>query len=154
MRSSFSEAMKNASVSTKYKPETTTQTAVVLEYNNRILDKDDTTLTVVADNVSGEARHEFFQSYLKIEKSKTDPEQEKWYNHKISHPEYILNVLKIWLQREDKRATLKELFNALVKANFDFIVKKVLDLPENEIKNDKIKEMIEIMLEESNQINV
>lgn len=133
-------------MSTKYKQETTKPTAVVFEYNNRILYKDDATLTVVADNVSGEARHEFFQSYLKIEKSKTDPEEEKWLSDKITFSTYILNVLIIWLQREDKEATLKALCNALVKANFDFVVKQVLDLPENQIETDEIKESIEIML--------
>ncbi|XP_053388994.1 uncharacterized protein LOC128552025 [Mercenaria mercenaria] len=122
------------------------RTGQEIEICDRVLDKDDETITIVSKKVSGESRHELFQTYLKIEKSKTDPEEEKWEKHIISFSAYILEVLKIWLQQAGKEATLKALCNALKMASFDKIVDEILDLPENQTPptNAEIKETIEI----------
>ncbi|XP_053385320.1 uncharacterized protein LOC123537385 [Mercenaria mercenaria] len=118
----------------------------VKTYYDRVLGKDDKTLTMAASGIHGERRHELFHSYLKIEKSKTDPEEEKWRLEIISFPAYILEVLKIWLQQADKEATVKALCNALKMASFDKVVDEILDLPENQTPptNVEIKETIEI----------
>ena len=103
-----------------------------LNFNDRILEIGDETIDVVAHSVHGERRHELFQTYLKIEKSKTSPEEEKWEkNINPSFPDYIREVLKIWLQKADKDATLKALCVALEMAGFHDVVEKVLELPEN-----------------------
>ncbi|XP_060579621.1 uncharacterized protein LOC132736502 [Ruditapes philippinarum] len=99
---------------------------------DRILHKDDKTLDVVANNIHGERRHEMFETYLKLPKPKTSPEEEKFHKNLCSFPAYILEVLKIWLQYADKEATLKNLCKALEMASFNDVVGKVLDLPENQ----------------------
>lgn len=98
----------------------------------RVLGENDNTITVAADSVSGEKRHELFHSYLKLEKAKTDPEEELWHKGVVSFQTYILNVLKIWLQRADKNATLGALTDALRLADFHDVVEEIHDLAENQ----------------------
>jgi hypothetical protein len=114
-----------------FRPSSSSERLESLNFD-RILDKNDKTLDVVANSIHGEKRHEMFETYLKLERSKTSPEEEKFDKGICSFPAYILEVLKIWLQYADKEATLKTLCNALVMASFNDVVDKILDLPENQ----------------------
>lgn len=98
---------------------------------DRIIEKDDETLSVIATRISGKTVKDLF-GYLQVHKSKIDPQEELFEKQVISYQEYVLKVLIEWTKSAHPNSTLKSMCQALEKASFLEVIDDILALEENQ----------------------
>lgn len=99
-------------------------------YQDREIDKDDETLSIISSRISGKGVRLFFRR-LMIHNSKIEPHEELWEKGRISYPNYVLNVLIEWTKFATPKPTLSLLCNALKAASFGDVMDEILGLAEN-----------------------